>query len=144
VKEQGRKPGYASAVHDIVDRLFVYGTLRAGQTARSLIANHVARAAPARSQGKMFAFPMGYPGIVDEGAGPIVGELVWLTELAAAFALLDAYEGDDFIRILKRVWLADGTEEWAWCYVLADPGTASLGEPISDGDWVRYWETSIG
>ena len=92
----------------------------------------------------MFAFPMGYPGIVEDGAGPLVGELVWLTELPAAFALLDAYEGDDFIRILKRVWRIDGTEEWAWCYVLSDPDTCSLGEPIPDGDWVRYWQTTIG
>lgn len=143
MKEQGRKPGYASAVHEVVDRIFVYGTLRSGQTARSLIANHVVRWEPARSAGKMFAFPMGYPGIVDEGAEPVKGELVWLRELAAAFALLDAYEGDDFVRILKRVWREDGTEEWAWCYVLANPDHAALGEPIPDGDWVRYWESSI-
>lgn len=143
MKDQGRKPGYASAVHDVVDRIFVYGTLRTGQTARSLIANHVARWVPARTSGQMFAFPMGYPGLVDEGDGRIVGELVWLTELAAAFALLDAYEGDDFVRILKRVWLADGAEDWAWCYVLANPSNASLGEPIPDGDWVRFWESSI-
>ncbi len=144
MKDLGRKPGYASAVHEIVDRLFVYGTLRTGQTARSLIANHVARWEPAQSTGKMFAFPMGYPGVVEAGAGPLVGELVWLTELPAAFALLDAYEGDDFIRILQRVWRTDGTEAWAWCYVLADPDTCSLGEPIPDGDWVRYWRTTIG
>ena len=143
MKDQARKPGYASAVHDVVDRIFVYGTLRTGQTARSLIANHVKRFEPARSTGKMFAFPMGYPGIVDDGAGPLVGELVWLNELAAAFALLDAYEGDDFIRILKRAWLRDGTEHWAWCYVLAAPDTVSFGEPIPDGDWVRFWEASI-
>jgi gamma-glutamylcyclotransferase (GGCT)/AIG2-like uncharacterized protein YtfP len=126
-----------------VDRIFVYGTLRTGQTARSLIANHVARWEPARSTGKMFAFPMGYPGILDEGPGPLVGEIVWLTQLPAAFALIDAYEGDDFIRVLKRAWLRDGSEQWAWCYVLADPTTASLGEPIPDGDWVRFWDASL-
>ena len=144
MKEQGRKPGYASAVHDIVDRLFVYGTLRSGQTARSLIANHVVRSEPARSRGKIFAFPMGYPGMIEDEAAWVVGELVGLTELAAAFALLDAYEGPDFIRILKRVWRADGSDEWAWCYVLANPDTIALGELIPDGDWVRYWERSIG
>ena len=143
MRDTGRKPGYASAVHDIVDRIFVYGTLRTGQTARSLIANHVVRWEPARTTGKMVAFPMGYPGIVGDGDGPIRGELVWLRELAAAFALLDAYEGTEFRRILKRVWRADDAEEWAWCYVLTDPSTITLGEPIPDGDWVRHWERSI-
>jgi gamma-glutamylcyclotransferase (GGCT)/AIG2-like uncharacterized protein YtfP len=143
VRDQGRKPGYASAVHDVVDRIFVYGTLLTGQTARSLIANHVARWEPARTTGKMYAFPMGYPGIVDAPEGPIIGELIWLKELAAAFALLDAYEGDDFHRVLKRVWARDDREEWSWCYVLADPSTITLGDLIPDGNWVRHWERSI-
>lgn len=132
-----RKVGYSSAVHEVVDRLFVYGTLRSGQTARSLIADHVARAAWARTTGRLVAFP-DYPGLVDESAGEIVGELVWLTDLAAAFALLDAYEGDDFIRVLKRCHLAEGGEEWAWCYVLADAKVAAAGTPIPHGDWVRW------
>jgi gamma-glutamylcyclotransferase (GGCT)/AIG2-like uncharacterized protein YtfP len=136
-----RKVGYASAIHDVVDRLFVYGTLRTGQAARSLIADHVARWVPATSTGALVAFP-DYPGLLDEGATTIQGELVWLTELAAAFALLDAYEGDDFIRILKRVTIAPG-EEWAWCYVLADPRLASDGHPVPHGDWVR-WLTEQG
>ena len=141
---RGRKPGYASAVHDVVDRLFVYGTLLQGQTARSLIANHVVRWEPATTRGQMFAFPMGYPGLVDEGDGPVVGELMWLQELAAAFALLDAYEGGDFVRVLKRTWRADGSEAWAWCYVLADPGAGAMGAPIPDGDWPRYWAGAMG
>ena len=121
----------------MVDRLFVYGTLRTGQTARSLIADHVARAVPAFSTGALVAFP-DYPGLLDDVPGVVVGELVWLVELAAAFALIDAYEGDDFIRILKRVHLEGGDEDWAWCYVLADPRMAADGTPVPDGDWVRW------
>lgn len=132
-----RKAGYSSAVHDVVDRLFVYGTLRAGQTARTMIEQHVARWEAATTEGALIAFP-DYPGVLDGEAGTIHGELVWLTGLAAAFALLDAYEGDDFIRILKRCRAADGREEWAWCYVLADPRLGSAGTPIPHGDWVRW------
>ncbi len=143
MKDRGRKPGYVSAIHAVVDRLFVYGTLRTGQTARSLIANHVVRWEPARTKGQMFAFPMGYPGMVEHGDLPIIGELVWLRDLAAALALLDAYEGEDFKRVLRQVARADGELEWAWCYVLADPLTITLGDPIPDGDWVRYWEATL-
>jgi gamma-glutamylcyclotransferase (GGCT)/AIG2-like uncharacterized protein YtfP len=127
---------------NVVDRLFVYGTLRTGQTARSLIVPHVVRFEPATIRGRIYAFPMGYPGLVD-GDGDVKGELMWLSDLAAAFALLDAYEGPDFVRLLKHVAKADGTTEPAWVYFLADPSTVHLAEPIPDGDWVRHWEETI-
>ena len=132
-----RKVGYSSAIHEVVDRLFVYGTLRSGQTARSLVTEHIARAVPATTTGVLIAFPE-YPGLIDPGSDTIVGELLWLQDLAAAFALLDAYEGDDFIRILKRVRLESGEEEWSWCYVLADPRLAEAGTTVPGGDWVAW------
>lgn len=127
---------------DVVDRLFVYGTLRSGQTARSLIVPHVVKFEPATIRGKIYAFPMGYPGLV-EGDGEVKGELMTITDLAAAFALLDAYEGSDFVRLLKMVTNAEGKGEAAWVYFLSDPGTVHLAEPIPDGDWVRYWEETL-
>jgi gamma-glutamylcyclotransferase (GGCT)/AIG2-like uncharacterized protein YtfP len=127
---------------DVVDRLFVYGTLRSGQTARSLIVPHVVKFEPATIRGKIYAFPMGYPGLV-EGDGEVKGELMTITDLAAAFALLDAYEGADFVRLLKMVTNAEGQGEAAWVYYLSDPGTVHLAEPIPDGDWVRYWEETL-
>lgn len=132
-----RKPGYSSAVHEVVDRLFVYGSLRTGQHARSLIADHVARWEPARVAGTLVAFP-DYPGMIDTNTGVVHGELVWLTGLAAAFALLDAYEGDDFIRVLKKV-SRDGTDDdYAWVYVLADPRLAEVATPVPEGDWAAW------
>ena len=126
--------------HDVLDRLFVYGTLRNSQTARSLIANQITGAAPATTTGAMFAFPMGYPGYVEEGTTTIRGEVLWLTDLAATFALLDAFEGNDFARMIRQVTLAEtGELVWAWIYVLSDPEMAKHGTPIEDGDWVRYW-----
>ncbi len=128
--------------HEILDRMFVYGTLRSGQTARSLMANSVRRSAPAVARGQLYAFPMGYPGFV-EGAGEVVGEVCWLGDLAATFALLDAYEGVDFTRVIRKVQLASGEELWAWVYLLTDASAVRLGEHIADGDWVRYWSSQL-
>ncbi len=122
----------------VVNRLFVYGTLRSGQAARSLIANHVLAAVPATARGRMFARPDGYPGFLPGSDGRVVGEMMTLSDLAAPFALLDAYEGEDFMRSLQEVELGDGTTLWAWCYVLRSPALAEEGEPIPGGDWAEY------
>ena len=126
--------------HEVLDRLFVYGTLRQGQTARSLVANQITRCETAHTAGAIYAFPMGYPGFTEsDGKGRVVGEVLWLTELPATFGLLDAYEGQDFARVIKRVRLDTGEEIWAWVYALADPGAVKHGSLIPHGDWVRYW-----
>ena len=128
-----------TGTHDVLDRLFVYGTLRQGQTARSLVANQITRCVKAHADGALYAFPMGYPGYLDANSGRVIGEVVWLTELAATFGLLDAYEGTDFVRVIKQVTLETGDKTWAWIYTLADPAAVKLGTKIEDGDWVRYW-----
>jgi gamma-glutamylcyclotransferase (GGCT)/AIG2-like uncharacterized protein YtfP len=128
-----------TGTHEVLDRLFVYGTLREGQTARSLVANQVTRSVKATTRGAIFAFPMGYPGFVEDDAGTVRGDVIWLTELAATFGLLDAYEGQDFARMIRPVTLETGEDIWAWIYVLSDPKTVQLGTRIEDGDWVRYW-----
>ena len=126
--------------HEVLDRLFVYGTMRQGQTARSLVANSVKKSVKAFTSGQIYAFPMGYPGYSEgDGKGRVVGEVVWLTDLAATFGLLDAYEGEDFARVIKQVTTESGEELWAWIYTLADPAAIKLGMLIDDGDWVRYW-----
>lgn len=126
--------------HDVLDRLFVYGTMRHGQTARSLLANSIKKSVPAWTSGQIYAFPMGYPGYSEgNGQGRVVGEIVWLTDLAATFGLLDAYEGEDFARVIKQVTTESGEALWAWIYTLADPAAIKLGTLIEDGDWVRYW-----
>ena len=122
----------------VVNRLFVYGTLRSGQAARSLIADSVLAAVPATARGRMFALPDGYPGFLPGTDGRVVGEMMTLSDLAAAFALLVAYEGEDFTRSLQEVELGDGTTVWAWCYVLRSPALAEEGEPIPGGDWAEY------
>jgi gamma-glutamylcyclotransferase (GGCT)/AIG2-like uncharacterized protein YtfP len=124
---------------EVLDRLFVYGTMRQGQTARSMIANSITRCVAAHAVGSIYAFPMGYPGFTDTGTGNVIGEVLWLTELPATFGMLDAYEGDDFTRVIKQVTLDTGELVWSWIYSLTDPAAARHGTLIADGDWVRYW-----
>jgi gamma-glutamylcyclotransferase (GGCT)/AIG2-like uncharacterized protein YtfP len=131
--------------HEVLDRLFAYATLREGQTARSLIANHIARSVPASTTGMIYAFPLGYAGFVEaEPPRCVVGEVLWLTDLPATFGLLDAYEGEDFARVIRQVELATGEPVWAWIYVLADPDMARHGTLIEHGDWARYGREQSG
>jgi gamma-glutamylcyclotransferase (GGCT)/AIG2-like uncharacterized protein YtfP len=125
---------------EALDRLFVYATLRQGQTARSLIAHQIARAVPATTRGTIYAFPMGYGGFLESELPdqPVIGELVWLTDLPATLGLLDAYEGPEFARVIRQVQLETGESVWSWIYVLADPDAIKHGTPIEHGDWVRY------
>jgi len=125
--------------HEILDRLFVYGTLRQGQTARSLVANQITKCAKAWTTGAIYAFPMGHPGYVEgDGKGRVEGEVIWLSELAATFGLLDAYEGEEFVRVIKQVTLETGEPVWSWIYLLSDPEAIKHGTLIDHGDWVRY------
>lgn len=125
--------------HEVLDRLFVYATLRQGQTARSLLADRITRSVAASTTGAIYAFPMGYAGLV-EAAEPmrVIGELVWLTELPGAFGLLDAYEGEDFVRVIKQVRLETGDVMDSWVYALGDPDMIQHGTLIEHGDWIRY------
>ena len=115
--------------------------MRQGQTARSLIANQITRCEKASTTGSIYSFPMGYPGFSEaESIGSnVVGEVLWLTELPATFGLLDAYEGQDFARVIKQVTLETGEQVWTWIYTLSDPAAIKHGTLIADGDWVRYW-----
>ena len=133
--EARRKTG----TNEILDRLFVYATLREGQTARSLIANQIAKCEPASTTGAIYAFPVGYAGFIEaEAPSRVVGEVLWLTDLAATLGLLDAYEGEDFARVIRQVELSTGEPVWTWIYVLADPDAARHGTRIEHGDWARY------
>jgi gamma-glutamylcyclotransferase (GGCT)/AIG2-like uncharacterized protein YtfP len=127
---------------EIVDRLFVYGTMRQGHAAPTPVAASVTRCASASTCALILAFPRGYPGYI-ERTGRGVGGVLWLSDLAATFGLLDAYEGEDFVRILRQARTETGEELWAWIYALADPEAVKLGTPIADGDWVRY-RTELG
>lgn len=121
----------------VVDRLFVYGTLRAGEAAHATVAPYVRHAVRATALGTMYALAAGYPGVVADDRGVIHGELLTLADLAAALPALDAYEGADFTRIPAEITTAAG-RGWAWIYVLVSSELAQGAPVIADGDWVTY------
>jgi gamma-glutamylcyclotransferase (GGCT)/AIG2-like uncharacterized protein YtfP len=120
----------------LVDRLFVYGSLRTGQSARGMVEPYVKDWTPATVRGTMFAFSSGYPGVVlDSTGGIVMGELLWLRGMATCLPLLDRYEGHDYVRELVQVEHVGGPS-WAWVYVLADPRVTALGTPVPGGEWI--------
>ncbi len=106
-----------------------------------MIAGHINGTTPATVNGTIYAFPDGSPGMVPEGDSPVIGEVLELNDLAAALALLDAYEGDDYERTMKKVTLESGTEVWTWIYLLKDPASVRNAELIPSGDWVAWRAT---
>lgn len=105
--------------------LFLYGTLRKGESAESEIAADVVRRAPARARGRLLALNAPYPGAVfgpDEGW--LDGEIVWLkpSTFAATLDRVDVYENVPFLfrRIAVQVETEGQTvEAWAYTYTHA-------------------------
>ncbi len=109
-------------------RLFVYGTLRR-EAAPRVLRPHLARArrmGGGRLPGRLYDLG-DYPGAVpDEGCGAwVVGEVLTLPPDPALLARLDHYEDGDFRRVVRRVWLDDGSSCPCWVYAyVRDPGEA--------------------
>jgi gamma-glutamylcyclotransferase (GGCT)/AIG2-like uncharacterized protein YtfP len=126
----------------VVSRLFVYGTLLPGHAARSMIADHVHDVASATTTGKLFVLPQGFPVLVDDGAAPVQGEVLMLSNLGSALSLTDEYEGELFQRITKTVVMSSGQQVSAWCYVPRDLSVIAEGLFLDHGDWIRYRRNS--
>ena len=116
--------------------LFVYGTLMAGEPAHPMFAAAVERSAPARLPGALLHDLGAYPAAVP-GEGDVYGEIHWLAEPAfdAILARLDAYEGEEYRRVIRPIW-PDGAAAPvdAWVY-LADPVAMAVYPIIADGRW---------
>jgi gamma-glutamylcyclotransferase (GGCT)/AIG2-like uncharacterized protein YtfP len=105
--------------------LFLYGTLRKGESGEDVLAPDVLRRAPARARGRLLDLNAPYPGAVfgaDEGW--IDGELVWLapSRFLAALDRADEYENVPFL--FRRIALpveseGQSVEAWAFTYTHA-------------------------
>lgn len=132
--------------------LFVYGTLMQGESADSHLAEHVVRRRPALlPRADLHAlgwYPMAVP-----GQGQVLGELLWLSEphYHALLALLDLYEGDEYVRRLTPVASredrtaagdhADASIR-AWVY-WGEPEHARRFPAVPSGDWRAFRTAGI-
>ncbi|MBM7771651.1 gamma-glutamylcyclotransferase (GGCT)/AIG2-like uncharacterized protein YtfP [Actinokineospora baliensis] len=108
--------------------LFVYGTLRPGDSHWHLLAPLCdGPTRDAMLAGSLYDTGFGYPALT-LGDGPgVLGSVVPLRE-DADLAEVDEYEGEHYARV--RVVLADGTH--AWTYVWISPVD---GMPVLTGPW---------
>ncbi|MCC6765175.1 MAG: gamma-glutamylcyclotransferase [Deltaproteobacteria bacterium] len=105
--------------------LFLYGSLRKGESGAHVIAADVVRRAPARTRGRLLDLKAPYPGAVfgpDEGW--LAGEIVWIepSRFRAALDHVDEYENVPFLfrRIAVTVETEGQTvEAWAFTYTHA-------------------------
>ena len=109
----------------MTDRLFVYGTLAPGKPNAHVLADVPGRWEPATVRGRMvqagWGAATGYPAIVPAEDGIEVPGFVFTSpELAAHWPRLDAFEGEDYRRVLTPARLADGTVVDAYVYALGE------------------------
>ncbi|MEZ6029956.1 MAG: gamma-glutamylcyclotransferase family protein [Hyphomonadaceae bacterium] len=123
-------------------RLFVYGSLRSdAQAWTRRAARPFAVAAglegPASIAGRLHAVSW-YPALVPaRGAQRVRGE-VWRINDPAILAVLDAFEGEDYVRERRSVRFDDGFRATAFVYRYAAPLEGVPLIPSGDYvDWVR-------
>lgn len=114
------------------EMVFVYGTLRRGGSNNFRMADsHFV--AEGKVRGRLYRIDW-YPGfVVDENAGPVVGEIFMVS--VETMAALDEFEGSEYRRVKVAVELVDQgdsftAETWIWEW---------LGETREDQRIVSDW-----
>jgi gamma-glutamylcyclotransferase (GGCT)/AIG2-like uncharacterized protein YtfP len=118
-----------------IDRLFVYGTLKPGQSRWPALAPFVDPLEPvvaAEVEGRLWATPWGWPALTP-GTGPVRGVLVTLRpdRVEDALARLDEIEGVD-TGLFERV--AAKTSAGTVCSIYLWP-KGTDGFTLLDGEW---------
>lgn len=129
--------------------VFVYGTLRAGERNRSLVAD-AARTAPAWLDGHaLHGHGLSHPYVTPAPGARVRGELVWPAdggagELLARLDRLEGFAGDGdpanhYDRVVRTCRLDDGARVDAWVYLAGPEARRRLaGGPdrtVGSGDW---------
>ncbi|MBT9313227.1 gamma-glutamylcyclotransferase family protein [Leptothoe kymatousa] len=110
-----------------MQRLFVYGTLGPGRPNEHVLSAIGGTWEKAMVQGYLrpqgWGAAMGYPGIVlDETGDEILGHVFCSEHLAAHWAELDEFEGEDYRRVVVNVKMQNDEMVEAYVYVLRDKG----------------------
>lgn len=116
--------------------LFVYGTLRTGGDAHQDVLGDVVRLVhPASMPGfDLFGEGLPYP-YVRPGSGTVQGELLELGGDDGTLAVLDRYEGREYVRRRVEVEVS-GRPRLAWAYVARPDVELAEGSRIPSGDWL--------
>lgn len=116
------------AADDWPDRVFVYGTLRPGDTHWRLISPYViGEPVETTLTGTLYDTGLGYPALHQTGAGLVPGWTLRLRESARALPELDDYEGPEY----RRVRVVDSNGRLCWTYLWIEPVAGF--SPLSDG-----------
>jgi gamma-glutamylcyclotransferase (GGCT)/AIG2-like uncharacterized protein YtfP len=107
----------------MTERLFVYGTLAPGRPNEHILAPLGGTWQPASIRGHLqqqgWGAVLGFPGIVLDTNGAEVSGLVFSAEeLESFWETLDAFEGEEYERVLTQADLAEGGSVSAYVYVL--------------------------
>lgn len=120
----------------MTDRLFVYGTLRAGaHRMHAVLARGATLLGHARVRGLLVDLGT-YPGFVETAENRWVTGELWRLHDPSLFARLDAYEGDEYERRLQEVHPSTGPSLTAWVYVYRGP--VDLHAIVEHGDWLAH------
>jgi gamma-glutamylcyclotransferase (GGCT)/AIG2-like uncharacterized protein YtfP len=111
--------------------IFVYGTLRQGESAEDVIARDVVRRVPARARARVLEINAPYPAAFfgPDEQGILPGELVYLkpSTYEAVLDRVDEYENVPFLfRRIPVTVEAEGVQVAAWAYTYTH---ASLSIP---------------
>ncbi len=135
----------------MLQHLFVYGTLMSatGHRMALRLAREGRLIGPAAVLGRLYDLGA-YPALVEaetEG-GEVHGEVYALTDPAASFRWLDAYEGIvpgrecEYVRVQRSVRLETGAELTAWLYLYRAPVVGR--RLIKSGRWISRLTSAGG
>lgn len=144
----GSRRGYR--IVSVTLPFFVYGTLRPGEGNHDLyLRGRTCSEEPGRLTGAVLYDGPGYPYVVEQPGGEVLGDLVTALpeEYGRLLRELDRLEeyvpGDPrnlYERVGRDVVRADGSRVRAWVYLAASPVAARLrirGTVIPGGDWLN-------
>ncbi|SIS58312.1 gamma-glutamylcyclotransferase family protein [Alicyclobacillus vulcanalis] len=116
-------------------KVFVYGTLREGQSNRGVMTPHLVKQhGLGRIRGVMYDWGA-YPALTLEEAGEIVGE--WVEVTGAGLKALDRLE--DYPHLYQRDIVEDLENGLrGWVYHMPAAKARAGGAPIPSGDWVWH------
>jgi gamma-glutamylcyclotransferase (GGCT)/AIG2-like uncharacterized protein YtfP len=127
------------------DRVFFYGTLRAGFARRSAAGVEAKLTVLGRGSIAAALYDLGpYPAAIPHAARRVWGEMYRMREPETVLAVLDEIEGCHpaepdrslYVRAATTVTIGNGEEAQAWVYFYNAPLGRAV--PIESGDYLEY------